>query len=122
MLVVVLINFGVKKKVPKVYFKIVGGDSMLVFSQEFADIRFCESLDILEDISDYGYQAFSLHGPRTSLPSYLITCSSPHSTSKYGDILHSLEHFLLIHGDDFSSHGLMLKDATYQFLAFTSHV
>ena len=46
MLVVVLINFGVKNQVPQVSFKIVVGDSMLVFSHEFADIRFCGSLDI----------------------------------------------------------------------------
>ena len=50
MLVVVLINFGVKNQVPQVYFKVVVGDSMLVFSHEFADIKFCESLDILEAI------------------------------------------------------------------------
>ena len=42
MLVVVLINFGVKNQVPQVSFKIVVGDSMLVFSHEFADIIFCE--------------------------------------------------------------------------------
>ena len=42
MLVVVLINFCVKNQVPLVSFKIVVGVSMLVFSDEFADIRFCE--------------------------------------------------------------------------------
>ena len=46
MLVVVLINFGVKNQVPQVSFKIVAEDLMLVFSHEFVDIRFCESLDI----------------------------------------------------------------------------
>ena len=50
MLVVVLINFGVKNQVPQVSFKIVAGDLMSVFSHEFADIIFCESLDILEAI------------------------------------------------------------------------
>ena len=105
MLVDVLIIFGVKNQVPQVSFKIVGGDSMLVFSHEFDDIIFCESLDILEDISDYGAQAFSLHGPRTFLPFYLITCSSPHNTSKDGDILHSPRHLLLTPGADFTSHG-----------------
>ena len=55
MLVVVLINFGVKNQVPQVSFKIVVGDSMLVFSHDFVDIIFCESLD-LEDISYYGSQ------------------------------------------------------------------
>ena len=66
---------------------------MLVFSHEF-DIRFCEPLDILEDISYYGYQKLSLHGSNT-LPSYLITCSSPHSISKDGDIMHLPGHLVL---------------------------
>ena len=66
MLVVVLINFGVTNQVPQFSFKIVVGDSMFVFSHEFADIVFCESLDILEDISHYGCQSFTLHGPGTS--------------------------------------------------------
>ena len=87
-LILVLINFGVKNQVPQVSFKIVVGDSMLVLSHEFVDIRFCDSLDILESISYYGAQSFALHGPRNSLPFYLITCSSPHNTSKDGDILH----------------------------------
>ena len=121
MLVVVLMNFGVKNQVPQVYFKSVVGDSMLVFSHEFADIRFFESLDILEAISDYGSQAFTLHNPNTSLPSYLIACSSPHRTSKDGDILHSPRHLLLTLGADFTSHGLMFKAAIYQFLWFNSH-
>ena len=56
MRVAALINFGVKKQVPQVSFKIVVGDSMLVFSHEFSDIIFCESLDILEAISYYGAQ------------------------------------------------------------------
>ena len=47
----------------------------------------------------------------TSLPFYLITCSSPHITSKDGDIL----------GADFTSHGLMFKAAIYQLLEFSSH-
>ena len=95
MLVVVLINFGVKNQVPQVSFKIVARDLMLVFSHEFVVIGFCESLDILEAISDYGSQAFTLRGPKTSLPFYLITCSSPHSTSKDGDIMHSPGHLCL---------------------------
>ena len=43
-LVAVPINFGVKNRVPKVSFKIVVGDLMLVFFHEFVDIIFCESL------------------------------------------------------------------------------
>ena len=42
MVVAVLINFSVKNQVPQVSFKIVVGDSMLVFSHEFDDIIFCE--------------------------------------------------------------------------------
>ena len=42
MLVVVLINFGVKNQVLQVSFKIVVGDLMLVFSHEFDGIIFCE--------------------------------------------------------------------------------
>ena len=89
MLVVALINFGVKNQVPQVFFKLVAGDLMLVSSYEFDDIIFCVLLVISEDISDCGAQEFSLHGTKDSLPIYLITCSSPQRTSKDGDILHS---------------------------------
>ena len=41
-LVAVLINFDVKNQVAQVSFKFVVGDSMLVFSHDFADIIFCE--------------------------------------------------------------------------------
>ena len=102
-----LISFGVKNKAPQVFFKFVTWDSMLVSSYEFDDIKFCESLDILESISYYGAQSFSLHSPRASLP--LVTCSSPHRNSKEEDILHPPGHFLLTLGADFTSHGLMLK-------------
>ena len=109
MLVVVLINFGVKNQVTQVSFKIVDEELMLVFSHEFVDIIFFESLVIVEYISYYGAQEVVLHSPRYSLPSYLITCSSPHRSSKYGDILHSPGQFLLTLGADFTSHGLMFK-------------
>ena len=59
-LVVVLINFGVKNQVPKVSFKIVVGDLMSVFSHDFADIIFCEYLYILEEISRYRSDPFTL--------------------------------------------------------------
>ena len=94
---------------------------MLFSSYEFADILICESLIISEAISDYGAQAFALHSPRASLPLYLITCSSPHRTSKDGDILHSPGHLLLTLGDDFTSHGLMFKDEIYQLFGISSH-
>ena len=89
---------------------------MSVLSHEFADIIFCVTLVIFEAISDYGSQEFTLHFPMASLHFYLITCSSPHRTSKDGDILHSPGHLLLTLRDDFKSHGLMFKYEIYQFL------
>ena len=56
MLVAVLINFGVKNQAPKVSFKFPARDLMSIYSHEFVDINFCESLDILESISYYGAQ------------------------------------------------------------------
>ena len=50
MLVTILISIGVKNQTPQVRFKIFAGDSMSVSSHEFVDIKFCESLDILEAI------------------------------------------------------------------------
>ena len=88
---------------------------------QFVDIIFFGSLVIFKSIFDYGAQEFSLHSPKDSLPLYLITCSSPHRTSKDGDILHSLGHMLLTLGVDFTSHGLMLKASIYQFIWFSSH-
>ena len=92
---------------------------MLVSSYEFADILICESLIISEAISEYGAQAFALHSPRDSLPIYLIT--SPHRTSKEGDIMHLPGHLLLTLGADFTTHGLLFKDTTYQFLECSTH-
>ena len=60
LLVAVLINFGVKKQVPKISFKSFAGDLMSVFSHEFADIIFCKSLDILEIISGCRSYPFTL--------------------------------------------------------------
>ena len=94
-------------------------DSMLGFSYEIADIRCCELLDIYKYISYYGAQAFTLHSPRASLP--LVTCSSPHITSKEEDILHPPGHLLLTLGVDFTTHGLLFKAATYQLLECSSH-
>ena len=76
---------------------------------------------IFEAISDYGAQSFTLHIPRASVPLYLIKCSSPHITSKDGDILQSPRHLLLTLGADFTSHGLMFKDEIYHLLGFSSH-
>ena len=74
---------------------------MSVFSYEFSNIIFFGSLVIFEDIPDYGAQSFTLHSPMSSLPFYLITCSSPQRTSKDGDILHSLGNLILTIGADF---------------------
>ena len=92
---------------------------MLVSSYEVSDILFCESLDISEDILDYGAQAFALQIPRDSLP--LVTSSSPHRTSKEKDILHPHGHLLLIFGADFTTHGFLFKAETYQFLECSTH-
>ena len=97
MLVAALTNSSVKNQVPHSLFKTADGDLVLVSSYEVADILLCDSLVISEYISDYGAQAFSLHSPRASLP--LVTCSSPHKTSKEEDILHPPGHLLLTLGD-----------------------
>ena len=47
LLVAVLINFGVKKQVPKISFKSFLGDLILFFSHEFSDIIFYKYLYIL---------------------------------------------------------------------------
>ena len=121
MLVVGLFDFCVTNQVPQVFFKLDAGDLMLVSSYEFADIIFFESLVISEAILDNGAQAFALHSPKDSLPTFLTTCSSPHRTSKVGYILHPPGHLLLTLGDDFSSHGLMFKDSIYHFIGCSSH-
>ena len=92
------------------------GDLVLVSSYEVADILFFESFAIYEAISYYGAQAFTLHSLRVSLP--LVTCSSPHRTSKEEDILHPPGHFLILLGADI---GLQFKAAIYQLLGCSSH-
>ena len=116
MLVASLTNSGVKNQVPQLT---ATGDLVLVSSYEVADILFFESLDIFEAISYYGSQAFALQSPRDSLP--LVTSSSPHRTSKEEDILHPLGHLLLKIGADFTTHGLLFKAATFQFLECSTH-
>ena len=93
MLVAALTNSGVKNQVPQFFFNFVAGDLVLVSYYEVDDILFFESLYIFESISNYGAQSFSLHSPSASLP--LITCSSPHRTSKEEDILHPPKHLIL---------------------------
>ena len=60
LLVTSFINFGVTNQAPQVSFNFVVEDSMLVFSYEIANIKFCELLVIFEAISDYGAQSFAL--------------------------------------------------------------
>ena len=60
MLVAALTNFDVKNQVTHFLFKTANGDLVLVSSYEVTDILLCDSLAILEDISYYGAQAFSL--------------------------------------------------------------
>ena len=107
MLVAALANSDVKNQVPHFLFKTADGDLVLVSSYEVANILLCDSLSLSEPISDYGSQAFSLNSPSASLP--LITCSSPHRTSKEEDILHPSGHLLLTLGDDFTTNGLLFK-------------
>ena len=68
-LVAALTNFGVKNQVLQVFFKLDVWDLMLVSSYEVDVIVIFESLVIYEAISDYGAQSFSLHSPRSYLPS-----------------------------------------------------
>ena len=72
------------------------------------------------------YQIMELKHSLSTVPGILylpffITCSSPHRTSKVGDILHPPRHLLLTLGAEFSSHGLMFKSAIYHFLGCSSH-
>ena len=112
MLVTIIISIGVKNQAPQVCFKLASEDSMSVSCQNFADMKYCDFMDILKDISDYRAQPFTLHAPMPSPPSYSITCSSPHGGSKDGDLLHSLGNLLLTYGAKFTTHGSMFKAAT----------
>ena len=118
-LVTGFINFGVTNQGPQVSFNFDVEDSMLVLYYEIADIRCCELLNIFEAISYYRSQAFSLHSPRSSLP--LVTCSSPHRTSKEGDILHLHRHLFITLGADFTTHGFIFKGDIYHIIRCYSH-
>ena len=48
MLLVVLINFGVKNQAPQVSFKFVVGNSMSISSHKFSDMKYCDFMDILK--------------------------------------------------------------------------
>ena len=51
----------------------------------------------------------------------MVTCSSPHRTSKEEDILHPLGHLLLRIGADFTIHGFLFKATTYHFIECSTH-
>ena len=70
-LVVVLINFGVKNQVPKISFKISVGALMSLFSHEFVDIIFFAYLDILEEISSFRSDPFTLFDLELPANSYI---------------------------------------------------
>ena len=67
-LVVVLINFGVKKQIPKISFNISVGDFMSVFFYEF--------VDILEIIPDFRSDPFTLIDLYLPTNSYMIACTN----------------------------------------------
>ena len=74
--VAVLVNFGMKNQVTKVSFKIAASDLMSVFSHEFDDIIFCECLDILEEISGFISDPFTLFSLELPANSYMIACTN----------------------------------------------
>ena len=118
-LVIGFINFCVTNQGPQVSFNFVVEDLMLVLSYDFDDIIFFELLDIYVPISYYGSQSFVLDSPKDSLP--LVTCSTPHRTSKEEDILHPPGHLLLKIGDDFTTHGFIFKADIYHILGCSTH-
>ena len=98
-------SFCEKKQETQGSFKIVVGDSMLVYYYEFFILKFVISWIFLEATSFFGAQAFALHGPRSSVSSCSITYSSPHSARNDGDLLHSLGCMLLSSRVESTSHG-----------------
>ena len=93
-----LITIGVKNQAPQVSYKTsTAGDSISV-SSEFADIKCCDLLDILDAISKYIAHKFSLHGPMPPFLSYMVTCSFAQNDSKNGGHRDSL-------GDDINTFG-----------------
>ena len=100
-----LMSFCEKNQAPQGSFKSFAGDSMSVYFYELLILHFVISCIFLEAISDYGAQAFALHGPM-SPPSCSITYSSPHSARNDGYLLHSFGWILLSFGDESTSHGL----------------
>ena len=85
------ITIGVKNQAPRVPFKnSVVGDSISVSSHEFNDMKCCDFLDILNDISNYVSHTFTLHGPIPPFIIYMVTCSFPQKSSKNGGHHHLL--------------------------------
>ena len=112
-LVVVLINFGVKNEVTKVSFKITAGDLMSFLSHEFVDIIFCEYLDIFEIISYFRSDPFNLIDIELQGNSYMIEWRNTQSIEE-GDNCAStiiVEHLDLFHtlGSDMTLFGSIFK-------------
>ena len=57
----------------------------------------------------------------TRVSSCAQQCSSPHKTSKVGDILYPPRHFFLTLRDDFTTHGFLFKDEIYHIVGCSSH-
>ena len=74
-LVAILINLGVKNQAPQFSFEIAAGDLMFILFYEFADIIFYVSIDILEIISDFRSDPFTLIDLEILANSYMIACT-----------------------------------------------
>ena len=120
MLVVVLINFGVKNQVPKVSLKIVAGDLMSLFYHEFVDIIFCEYLYILEIISNFRIDSFTIIDIELLGNSYMIECTNTQSFEEGEkcastisvenlDLFHTLETDMKLFGYDMILFGSIFK-------------
>ena len=72
MLVVVLINFGVKNQVPQFPFEVAAGDLMSIFFYECVDLIFYVYLDIFKIISYFRGYPFILINLELSENSYMI--------------------------------------------------
>ena len=77
-----------KNQVPQFSFEIVVGDLMSVLSHEFVDIIFFEYLDILEEISGFMSDPFTLLDLDIPANSYMIAYTNIHNLLKKEKIVH----------------------------------
>ena len=95
---------------------------MLVFSHEFADIIFCKYLDILEIISDFRSDPFTLFDLELPATFYMIACTNIQNFVEKGEdcastilvghlepLLHTLEYDMNLFGYDTILFGLGFK-------------